>query len=137
MCAAGVIAPSLLTAASKAGRPASLGSVARRGGSLGRAAARRTIIGFFANNDGGHAAGKSGQGGGERSPAHRRRVRGTVARNGHRDSVHAARNRMLKLRYICRLFAKEPVLKNFIGIPQEQLLERLLELALYTAGNLR
>ncbi|MDQ2916022.1 MAG: hypothetical protein M3R40_02490 [Pseudomonadota bacterium] len=38
---------------------------------------------------------------------------------------------MLKLRYICRLFAKELVLKNFIGIPKEQLLERLLELTLY------
>ncbi|MEO9135810.1 MAG: hypothetical protein ABI316_04320 [Casimicrobiaceae bacterium] len=44
---------------------------------------------------------------------------------------------MLKLRYICRLFAKELVLKNFIGIPQEQLLERLLDLTLYTVENPR
>jgi hypothetical protein len=44
---------------------------------------------------------------------------------------------MLKLRYICRLFAKELVLKNFVGIPQDQLLERLLELTLYTEENLR
>jgi hypothetical protein len=60
-----------------------------------------------------------------------------VINNGHRDFVYAARNKMLKLRYICRLFAKELVLKNFIGIPQDQLLERLLELTLYTEENLR
>ena len=60
-----------------------------------------------------------------------------VINNGHRDFVYAARNRMLKLRYICRLFAKELVLKNFAGIPAEQLLERLLELTLYTEENLR
>jgi hypothetical protein len=44
---------------------------------------------------------------------------------------------MLKLRYISRFFAKELVLKNFIGIPPERLLERLLELTLYTEENLR
>ena len=60
-----------------------------------------------------------------------------VINSGHRDFVYAARSRMLKLRYICRLFAKELVLKNFIGIPPEQLLERLLELSLYTEENLR
>ena len=60
-----------------------------------------------------------------------------VVNNGHRDFVYAARSKMLKLRYICRLFAKELVLKNFMGIPPEQLLERLLELTLYTEENLR
>jgi hypothetical protein len=60
-----------------------------------------------------------------------------VINNGHRDFVYAARGKMLKLRYICRLFAKELVLKNFGGIDQEQLLERLLELTLYTEENLR
>lgn len=60
-----------------------------------------------------------------------------VVNNGHRDFVYAARSKTLKLRYICRLFAKELVLKNFIGIPPEQLLERLLELTLYTEENLR
>ncbi|HEY2817109.1 MAG TPA: ATP-binding protein [Casimicrobiaceae bacterium] len=60
-----------------------------------------------------------------------------VINNGHRDFVYAARNKMLKLRYICRLFAKELVLKNFVGIAQDQLLERLLELTLYTEENLR
>ena len=57
--------------------------------------------------------------------------------NGHRDFVYAARNRMLKLRYICRLFAKELVLRNFAGVPQDELLERLLELTLYTEEHLR
>ncbi|MEO8136041.1 MAG: ATP-binding protein [Betaproteobacteria bacterium] len=60
-----------------------------------------------------------------------------VINNGHRDFVYAARNKTLKLRYICRLFAKELVLKNFTGIPPDQLLERLLELTLYTEENLR
>jgi len=60
-----------------------------------------------------------------------------VINNGHRDFVYAARNKMLKLRYICRLFAKELVLKNFIGIQPDQLLERLLELTLYSEENLR
>jgi hypothetical protein len=60
-----------------------------------------------------------------------------VINNGHRDFVYAARSKMLKLRYICRLFAKELVLRNFIGVPPDQLLERLLELTLYTEENLR
>ena len=60
-----------------------------------------------------------------------------VINNGHRDFVYAARNKMLKLRYICRLFAKELVLKNFVGVAPDQLLERLLELTLYSEENLR
>ena len=60
-----------------------------------------------------------------------------VINSGHRDFVYAARSKMLKLRYICRLFAKELVLKNFLGIPPDQLLERLLELTLYTEEHLR
>jgi hypothetical protein len=60
-----------------------------------------------------------------------------VINSGHRDFVYASRNRTLKLRYICRLFAKQLVLKNFIGVPPDQLLERLLELTLYTEENLR
>jgi hypothetical protein len=60
-----------------------------------------------------------------------------IVNSGHRDFVYAARNKMLKLRYISGLFAEELVLKNFVGIPQDQLLERLLELTLYTEENLR
>jgi hypothetical protein len=60
-----------------------------------------------------------------------------VINNGHRDFVYAARSRALKLRYIVRLFAKELVLKNFPGQSAEQLLERMIELALYTEENLK
>jgi hypothetical protein len=60
-----------------------------------------------------------------------------VVNNAHRDFVYAARAKTLKLRYIARLYAKEIVLKSFPGAPAEQLLERLLELALYTEENLR
>lgn len=60
-----------------------------------------------------------------------------VINNGHRDFVFASRNKLLKLRYICRLFAKELVVKNFTGIPPGELLERLIELSLYTEENLK
>jgi len=60
-----------------------------------------------------------------------------VVNNAHRDFIYAARAKALKLRYIARLYAKEIVLKSFPGAPPEQLLERLLELALYTEENLR
>jgi hypothetical protein len=60
-----------------------------------------------------------------------------VINSGHRDFVYAARNKALKLRYICRLYGKELVLKNFVGIPADQLLERLIELNLYTEENLK
>jgi hypothetical protein len=60
-----------------------------------------------------------------------------VINNGHRDFVFASRNRALKLRYICRLFAKEMVQKNFPGHTPNELLERMIELSLYTEENLR
>jgi Histidine kinase-, DNA gyrase B-, and HSP90-like ATPase len=60
-----------------------------------------------------------------------------VINNGHRDFVFASRNKLLKLRYICRLFAKELVTKNFAGLPPGELLERLIELSLYTEENLK
>ena len=60
-----------------------------------------------------------------------------VINNGHRDFVFASRNRSLKLRYICRLFAKEMVQKNFPGYSADELLERMIELSLYTEENLR
>ena len=60
-----------------------------------------------------------------------------VINNGHRDFVFASRNRALKLRYIARLFAKEMVLRNFPGEAPQQLLERMIELSLYTEENLR
>ena len=60
-----------------------------------------------------------------------------VINNGHRDFVYASRKKALKLRYICRLFAKELVFKNFPGYSPEQLLERMIELSLYTEENLK
>ncbi len=55
-----------------------------------------------------------------------------VINNGHRDFVYAGRSKSLKLRYLVRLFAKELVLRNFVGLPSEQLLERMVELSLRT-----
>ena len=60
-----------------------------------------------------------------------------VINNGHRDFVFASRNRALKLRYIARLFAKELVCKNFPGYSPGELLERMIELLLYTEENLK
>jgi hypothetical protein len=60
-----------------------------------------------------------------------------VVNNGHRDFVYAARNKSLKLRYVCRLFAKELVVHNFPGYSAGELLERMIELQLYTEENLR
>lgn len=60
-----------------------------------------------------------------------------VINNGHRDFVYASRSRALKLRYIARLYAKELVLQNFPGESADRLLERLIELSLYTEENLR
>jgi hypothetical protein len=60
-----------------------------------------------------------------------------IINNGHRDFVYASKNRARKLRYICRLFSKELVYLNFPGLPAEQLLERMIELSLYTEDNLK
>ncbi|MEX2327672.1 MAG: ATP-binding protein [Pseudomonadales bacterium] len=60
-----------------------------------------------------------------------------VINNGHRDFVYASRTRSLQLRYISRLFAKELVYHNFPGLSPEALLERLIELSLYTEENLK
>ncbi len=60
-----------------------------------------------------------------------------VINNGHRDFVYASKTRALKLRYIARLFAKELVLKNFPGLNADRLLERMIELSLYTEENLK
>lgn len=60
-----------------------------------------------------------------------------VVNNGHRDFVYASRSKAVKLRYVCRLFAKELVQHNFPGCSADHLLERLIELLLYTEENLR
>jgi hypothetical protein len=79
----------------------------------------------------------------ERAPGELWRSRFDVDRNlivvnsGHRDFVFAARQKALKLRYLTRLFAKELVLRNFAGISPDQLLERLIELTLYSEESLK
>ncbi len=60
-----------------------------------------------------------------------------IINNAHRDFVFAARVRTLKLRYICRLYAKELLLKNFPGHSPDRLLERMVELSIYTEEHLR
>lgn len=59
-----------------------------------------------------------------------------VINNGHRDFVYVARTKALKLRNLIRLYAKELVLKNFVGLPPDQLLERMVELSLRTEESL-
>ena len=59
-----------------------------------------------------------------------------VVNNGHRDFVFASRTQALKLRYLVRLYVKELVLRNFSGLPGDQLLERMIELSLYTEDKL-
>jgi hypothetical protein len=60
-----------------------------------------------------------------------------IVNSGHRDFVFATRNRALQLRYLVRLYVKELVLRNFAGVPPEQLLERMVELSLYTEEKLK
>ena len=60
-----------------------------------------------------------------------------VVNNGHRDFVFATRSRALQLRYLVRLYVKELVLKNFRGLPAEQLMERMIELSLYVEDKLK
>jgi hypothetical protein len=57
--------------------------------------------------------------------------------NAHRDFIYSSRNKALKLRYICRLYIKELVHQNFPGLPSDRLLERMVELSLYTEEHLR
>jgi len=60
-----------------------------------------------------------------------------VVNSGHRDFVYATRSRALQLRYLVRLYIKELVLKNFAGLPAEQLAERMIELSLYVEDKLK
>ncbi|MBT3273084.1 MAG: hypothetical protein HN368_08030, partial [Spirochaetales bacterium] len=59
-----------------------------------------------------------------------------VINNGHSDYLYAIKVNVRKLRYICKLYAKELVLSNFPGVRPEELLERMIELQLYTEENL-
>jgi hypothetical protein len=59
-----------------------------------------------------------------------------LVNNGHRDFVFASRSKALKLRYLVRLYAKELIMRNFAGMPTEQLLDRMIELSLRTEEHL-
>jgi hypothetical protein len=66
------------------------------------------------------------------------RVRNLIVVNsGHRDFVFATRSRALQLRYLVRLYVKELVLQNFVGLPAEQMAERMVELSLYVEEKLK
>ena len=60
-----------------------------------------------------------------------------LVNSGHRDFVFVTRNRALQLRYLVRLYVKELVLRNFAGLPANQLLERMIELSLYAEEKLK
>ena len=60
-----------------------------------------------------------------------------VINNAHADFIYASRQAITKVRYIARLFAKELVLSNFPEASKDELLERMVELTLYTEENLR
>ena len=60
-----------------------------------------------------------------------------IINNGHRDFVYAGKQKSRKLRYICRLFCKELVRHNFPGLQTDELLERMIELSLYTEEHLK
>ena len=60
-----------------------------------------------------------------------------VINNGHRDFVYAGKQKSRKLRYICRLFCKELVRHNFPGLQTDEILERMIELSLYTEEHLK
>ena len=60
-----------------------------------------------------------------------------VVNNGHGDFRYAEQKRPRQLRYMLRLYAKELGLSNFAGYDPDQMLERMIELSLYTEEHLR
>ncbi|MFO7850698.1 MAG: hypothetical protein R6V67_12150, partial [Spirochaetia bacterium] len=59
-----------------------------------------------------------------------------IINKGHADFIYASKQKSRKLKYIAKLFAKELVLANFPEASREQVLERMIELQLYTEENL-
>jgi hypothetical protein len=60
-----------------------------------------------------------------------------IVNSGHRDFVFATKTRALQLRFLVRLYVKELVLRNFVGVSPDQLLERMIELSLYAEEKLK
>ncbi|HAK46328.1 MAG TPA: hypothetical protein DCO79_10485, partial [Spirochaeta sp.] len=59
-----------------------------------------------------------------------------IINSGHADFLFASKANPRKLRYITKLYAKELVLVNFPEADSNKLLERMIELQLYTEENL-
>ena len=59
-----------------------------------------------------------------------------IINNGHRDYLFASEKKTRKLKYICKLYAKELVLMNFPGYDSNKLMDRMIELSLHTEENL-
>ncbi|NQT58806.1 MAG: ATP-binding protein [Bacteroidetes bacterium] len=59
-----------------------------------------------------------------------------IINSGHADFLFASKSNSRKLRYIAKLYAKELVMVNFPEADKEKLLERMIELQLYTEENL-
>ncbi len=59
-----------------------------------------------------------------------------IVNSAHADFIYASRQQASKLRYIMRLYAKELVLANFPEADKSELLERMVELVLYTEDKL-
>ncbi len=59
-----------------------------------------------------------------------------IINSGHADFLFASKSNPRKLRYITKLYAKELVLVNFPEADSDKLLERMIELQLYTEENL-
>jgi hypothetical protein len=122
-----------------------LGVSARQGETLCEAEALVTVTDTFLPEEKSRPAGRQGLPGYtlEHAPGKLWRSRFDAEQNvivvnsGHRDYIYTARAKALKLRYLVRLYAKEMVQKNFPGLPSDQLLDRLIELSLYTEENLR
>lgn len=60
-----------------------------------------------------------------------------IINSGHADFMFASRNNARKLKYILRLYSKELILGNFPELTKEELLERMIELSLYTEEHIR
>jgi hypothetical protein len=56
--------------------------------------------------------------------------------NGHADFIFASRSNSRKLKYIFKLFSKELVAANFPELSPPQLMEKMIELQLYSEENL-
>ena len=60
-----------------------------------------------------------------------------IINNGHADFIYASKTKSRQLKYITKLFTKELVLINFPEASRDELLERVVELQMYTEENLR